>query len=503
MFLFVQAFQSGSVAPKDGRRGPLHPDPGAGAGPDDLLLRPPRAHRRAPPDRPSSWTGSASRTTTRPTPPWWWRRRTARPRSPWSSCSTRATTRPPTPPPTRWRCWRSGRTRWGWASTETPADLAALGADLRRRPPLHRRLRRRAIACCDQVGACNGRLPGGASRSTCSSWDQALAAAAVRPAMQRRDSLEGPSATRRCPRITARAMRMRGSRRTALEPLGAPRSPRARPTGPPAAGAAVPLAPRPRRSVRTPATGGAPWTPPASTDRQALRRPPLPPPGPGPGRGRPRRRRPGRRRPGRARPRPGRHPGRRRRDRREGPVPLRPVLPVRHHRPQGGRGGPLHPDPGAGAGPDHLLLRPARAHRRRRARPPSSWTGSASRPTTRPTPPWWWRRRRARPRSRWSSCSTRSTTRRPTPPPTRWRCWRSGRTSWAWASPRRRPTWRRSAPSFGAAHLFIDDCPDLTVCYSRGLRPVTGSVPGGPIGTCWNLGQLDAASRAMGTPRLH
>ena len=62
--------------------------------------------------------------------------------------------------------------------------------------------------------------------------------------------------------------------------------------------------------------------------------------------------------------------------------------------------------------------------------------------------------------SPWSSCSTRPTTRRPTPPPTRWRCWRSGRSRWGWASPRRRPTWRRSATAFGAAHLFIDDCPN-------------------------------------------
>jgi hypothetical protein len=41
------------------------------------------------------------------------------------------------------------------------------------------------------------------------------------------------------------------------------------------------------------------------------------------------------------------------------------------------------------------------------------------------------------------------------------------------------------APSFGAAHLFIDDCPDITTCYTFGLYPA-GPVPGGPIGLCWN-----------------
>jgi hypothetical protein len=37
---------------------------------------------------------------------------------------------------------------------------------------------------------------------------------------------------------------------------------------------------------------------------------------------------------------------------------------------------------------------------------------------------------------------------------------------------------------FGAASLFIDDCPDLTTCYTAGLVPA-GPLPGGPIGACW------------------
>ncbi len=41
------------------------------------------------------------------------------------------------------------------------------------------------------------------------------------------------------------------------------------------------------------------------------------------------------------------------------------------------------------------------------------------------------------------------------------------------------------APSFGAAHLFVDDCPDITTCFTFGVYPA-GPVPGGPIGTCWN-----------------
>ena len=40
------------------------------------------------------------------------------------------------------------------------------------------------------------------------------------------------------------------------------------------------------------------------------------------------------------------------------------------------------------------------------------------------------------------------------------------------------------APSFGAASLFIDDCPDIVNCYV-GFGSV-GPVPGSPIGTCWD-----------------
>ena len=37
-----------------------------------------------------------------------------------------------------------------------------------------------------------------------------------------------------------------------------------------------------------------------------------------------------------------------------------------------------------------------------------------------------------------------------------------------------------------AAHLFIDDCPDMTRCY-LGFRsgPPVGPMPGGPVGLCW------------------
>jgi hypothetical protein len=38
-------------------------------------------------------------------------------------------------------------------------------------------------------------------------------------------------------------------------------------------------------------------------------------------------------------------------------------------------------------------------------------------------------------------------------------------------------------PQFGAAHLFIDDCPDLTTC--EGIR-VDSPIPGGSVGQCWH-----------------
>ncbi len=61
--------------------------------------------------------------------------------------------------------------------------------------------------------------------------------------------------------------------------------------------------------------------------------------------------------------RPGRHPARDGRGR-EDHVSLPPVVPVRQPRPGRRCRGPLHPDPGPGAGPNDLLLRPARAPRR-------------------------------------------------------------------------------------------------------------------------------------------
>jgi hypothetical protein len=41
-------------------------------------------------------------------------------------------------------------------------------------------------------------------------------------------------------------------------------------------------------------------------------------------------------------------------------------------------------------------------------------------------------------------------------------------------------------PQFGAAHLFIDDCPDLTMCTDFGGE-LLGGIPGYPngVGTCW------------------
>ena len=43
--------------------------------------------------------------------------------------------------------------------------------------------------------------------------------------------------------------------------------------------------------------------------------------------------------------------------------------------------------------------------------------------------------------------------------------------------------------SFGAAHLFIDDCPDVTNCYSY-YGIYVGTIPGGPYGSCWSLATL-------------
>ncbi len=41
--------------------------------------------------------------------------------------------------------------------------------------------------------------------------------------------------------------------------------------------------------------------------------------------------------------------------------------------------------------------------------------------------------------------------------------------------------------SFGAAHLFIDDCADLTMCQDP-IGVGVGDLPGGPIGQCWSWG---------------
>ena len=189
-------------------------------------------------------------------------------------------------------------------------------------------------------------------------------------------------------------------------------------------------------------------------------------------------------------PRPGRHAGRVRPEPNadHGPTMLflqafqaGSVAPRRRRR-------PLHPDPGAGPGPHRLLLRPPRPRSSAPPRPRSSWRASASPTTTRPTPPWWSRRRRARPRSRSWSSSPRPTTRPRGRRPTRSRCWRSWERTGEGASPRRRPTWRPSAPAFGAAHLFIDDCPNGGVtCYSGGSVDGDrhrGSLSG--IGFCWH-----------------
>jgi hypothetical protein len=39
---------------------------------------------------------------------------------------------------------------------------------------------------------------------------------------------------------------------------------------------------------------------------------------------------------------------------------------------------------------------------------------------------------------------------------------------------------------FGAASLFIDDCPDIATCYGPPALFPIGPVPGGPYGRCWN-----------------
>ncbi len=57
---------------------------------------------------------------------------------------------------------------------------------------------------------------------------------------------------------------------------------------------------------------------------------------------------------------------------------------------------------------------------------------------------------------------------------------------WRWGSRRRRPTWPALAPRFGSAHLFIDDCPGISIsCRIEG--DVVGSFNAGPCRkTCWD-----------------
>jgi hypothetical protein len=48
---------------------------------------------------------------------------------------------------------------------------------------------------------------------------------------------------------------------------------------------------------------------------------------------------------------------------------------------------------------------------------------------------------------------------------------------------------------FGHASLFIDDCPDITTCYAMNADSFTpptalGPIPGGPCGSCWDLGEF-------------
>ncbi len=69
-YLFVQSFQSGSLAPKAGEDGTFTLTLEQGLGQTDLLLRSARAHRRRRARPSSSSTGSASARTTRPTPHW-------------------------------------------------------------------------------------------------------------------------------------------------------------------------------------------------------------------------------------------------------------------------------------------------------------------------------------------------------------------------------------------------------------------------------------------------
>ncbi len=40
-------------------------------------------------------------------------------------------------------------------------------------------------------------------------------------------------------------------------------------------------------------------------------------------------------------------------------------------------------------------------------------------------------------------------------------------------------------PEFGAASLYLDDCPDIQQCFAFGFAAV-GPVPGAPIEICWN-----------------
>jgi len=60
----------------------------------------------------------------------------------------------------------------------------------------------------------------------------------------------------------------------------------------------------------------------------------------------------------------------------------------------------------------------------------------------------------------------------------------------------------RAPAAFGQAALFIDDCPDLTVCRTNkgGPQYYLGPLPDGPVGQCWDWGAL-SCDPCNGVPR--
>ena len=167
-------------------------------------------------------------------------------------------------------------------------------------------------------------------------------------------------------------------------------------------------------------------------------------------------------------------------------VPLRPVVPVRQHRPQGGRRRARYTltlEQGLG----QTIYFSDRPERDRRRHPDRPVPGGARLPARQPA------QRRPGGRggagrdraSRWWSCSTRPTTRPPTPPPTRWRCWRSGSGRWGWAF-RAADGPGAAAPEFGAAHLFMTTAPTSRTATTVNTNQYVGLLPGGPAGQCWS-----------------